>query len=105
MIAEAGSRHRELAATPHATTADPGPAALFGISVYQRGALTLHALRMEVGDDPFFEILRTWADRYAYGNATTNDFIALAEEVAGRDLDPLFDAWLKSETLPDLPRT
>ncbi|MBN1965172.1 MAG: M1 family peptidase, partial [Anaerolineae bacterium] len=75
---------------------------LFNGGVYYRGALTLHALRLEVGDEAFFSILRTYADRYKYGNATTDDFIALAEEVSGRDLGSLFDAWLHDPDLPPL---
>ena len=49
---------------------------LFNGGVYVRGGLTLHALRLEVGDEVFFDILKTYAERYKYGNATTEDFIA-----------------------------
>ncbi len=77
---------------------------LFNNGVYLRGALTLHALRLTVGDDAFFAILRTYYDRYAYGNASTADFIAVAEEVSGMDLGDLFDQWLYRPTLPDLPQ-
>lgn len=73
---------------------------LFGAQVYQRGGLTLHALRREVGDDIFFEILMTWNERFGGGNATTADFEALVEELSGTDLGPLFDEWIRSEELP-----
>jgi aminopeptidase N len=82
---------------------DPGPDQLFAASVYERGALTLHALRLTVGDDAFFEILRTWTSEFADGNATTDDFIVLAERVSGESLDELFAAWLYQEELPALP--
>jgi aminopeptidase N len=86
---------------------DPGIDELFGTSVYQRGALTLHALRLAVGDDLFFEIVREWVFRYEHGNATTEDFISLALEKAGHlpgvDLAALLDAWLFDEDLPELP--
>ena len=85
----------------------PGADHLFGVSVYQRGALTLHALRLTVGDDSFFRILRTWTDRYKYGNADTAEFIALAKEeapqVAPGVIDALFRAWLYGDRLPALP--
>ncbi|MCJ7726380.1 MAG: M1 family metallopeptidase [Acidimicrobiia bacterium] len=103
MQAEAASRYDDLSLQPHALTGDPREEALFGISVYQRGGLTLHALRAEVGDDAFFEILRTWVERYGSDDASTADFIALAEEIAQRDLGDLFDAWLFSAELPPLP--
>jgi aminopeptidase N len=85
---------------------DPGPEQLFGVSTYRRGALTLHALRLTVGDEIFFRILRGWASRHQYGNATTQDFITLAEEMAGdagADLDELFDEWLYGGGVPELP--
>jgi aminopeptidase N len=103
MQAEAASRYDDLARRPHALTGDPQREALFGISVYQRGALTLHALRAEVGNEMFFEILRTWTERFAYRTATTGDFISLSEELSGTDLGALFDAWLFSAELPPLP--
>ena len=40
--------------------ADPGPDLMFDDRVYKRGALTLHALRLTVGDDAFFALLRDW---------------------------------------------
>ena len=50
---------------------DPGIPDLFDGAVYVRGAMTLQALRNEVGDPDFFRILRTWAARKAGGNGTT----------------------------------
>jgi aminopeptidase N len=82
-------------------TADPGVGGLFSPATYDRGAWTLHALRLEVGDEAFFEILRTYYDRHKNGNASTADFIAVAEEVAGRDLTEFFDAWLYDTELPE----
>ena len=32
---------------------------------------------------------------YKYGVATGEDFLAIAEEVAGRELNPLYDAWIR----------
>jgi aminopeptidase N len=83
---------------------DPGADRLFSGAVYQRGALALHALRLEVGDEDFENILKTYAERFAYGNAATADFIAVAEEVSGSDLEAFFEAWLYSPELPDLPQ-
>jgi aminopeptidase N len=70
----------EVPAPDVALTGDPGPDQLFSYPfVYQRGALAVHALRVEVGDDAFFAILRGWTARYRNGNATVEDFAALAE--------------------------
>jgi aminopeptidase N len=83
------------------TIGDPGPDALFDIAVYNRGAMTLHALRLEVGDDDFFEILRRWTRSQAGGNVTTDEFIRLAERVSGQDLDAFFRAWLFTPARPE----
>jgi len=82
---------------------DPGAVGLFDSSVYLRGGLTLHALGVEVGEDVLFEILTEWVARYEGEAASTDDFIAVAEEVSGQQLDDLFDAWLYTEELPDFP--
>ena len=76
---------------------------LYGISVFWRGALVVDALRREVGDELFFDILRTYLQRYAHSSATTEDFIAAAEDVSGQDLSALFDAWLYSDKMPVEP--
>jgi len=82
--------------------ADPGPLGLFLNPIYDRGAATLHALRVEIGDDAFFELAQTWVERFGGGTASTADFIALAEEVSGQDLETFFDAWLYT---PEKPTT
>lgn len=83
---------------------DPGRDDLFGLGVYDRGAMTLHALRLQIGDEAFFDVLRTYAQRFAHSNASTADFIAVAEEVSGQDLGAFFDAWVYSTALPDIPQ-
>jgi aminopeptidase N len=70
------------------------PDDLFNQSVYTRGGMTLHALRKAIGDETFFTLLRAWTSEHRYGNVTTEQFIDLAERLSGKDLDPLFDAWL-----------
>jgi aminopeptidase N len=72
-------------------------------TIYDQGALALYALRQEVGPAMFRAVETTWLDRYADGNASTDDFIALASEVAGRDLSGFLADWLRSDTLPPMP--
>lgn len=84
-------------------TADPGRSGIFSRAVYKRGALTVHALRLTVGDDAFFRILKTWTAEKRNGNATTADLIALAERVSGKSLRPFFDAWLSGTMPPPVP--
>lgn len=96
--AAAAARSTELDLPP----ADPGAEALFDLSVYDRGALTLHVLRDAIGDEQFFALARTWIARYEGSSASTADFESLAAEVSGEDLTPLFEAWLHTEGLPVL---
>ena len=81
---------------------DPGVEHLFDNPVYYRGAMTLQVLRNEVGDDAFWEIVRQWAAGKSGGNGTTPEFIALAEQVSGQQLDALFEAWLFTAGKPAL---
>jgi aminopeptidase N len=84
---------------------DPGPDEIFGLHVYYRGAMTLHQLRLAVGDADFFEILERWAKKRKGDNVTTDELIALAEKVSGEDLDDLFETWLFSVGRPELPES
>ena len=89
-----------------AGTPPPGVAqedSLFSISVYERGAWVLHALRLKIGDDLFWEFLRTYYARFKDGAVTTADFIATANEVSGEDLTEFLNTWLYDETMPPIP--
>lgn len=80
--------------------ADPGPRQMFDDRVYKRGALTLHALRGQLGDDKFFALLKDWTTRYRHGTATTDDFTGLAANYSDESLRPMWDAWLYSTEVP-----
>lgn len=82
---------------------NPSRTNLYTDTIYNRSAMTFHALRLLVGDEVFFQILRTYTERYKYGNAGTADFIALAEEVSGEELGEFFDGWLYAAPIPDIP--
>ena len=76
---------------------------LFGPSVYLRGAMTLHALRLHAGDETFFEILRAHYERSAGGTTNTEEFLGIVDEFAGSEAVDLVESWLYDETVPDLP--
>lgn len=96
---EAMVREEQGRRTPPAIIS--GPDDLFGAPLYDE--FTLIALRDHVGDDVFFDILRTWVERYGGGNATTADFLALVDEIAGPGARELVELWLYSTSLPPLP--
>jgi len=81
--------------------ADPGgPATMFAGSLYERGAMTLQALRVKLGDGTFFPMLRAWHAAKKYGNATVEDFTGFASTYTGRDLSAFFQAWLYADAKP-----
>ncbi len=71
-----------------------------GNRVYAKGGIVLHMLRGIVGDDAFRRILQTYvADpAFRYGNADTDDFRRVAEQVSGRDLGVFFRQWVTEGT-------
>lgn len=81
---------------------DPRPTDIFSQNVNLRGALTLHALRLRVGDEVFFEILRTYSEDFRYSNATSLDFFNIAEDISQEKLEDLFEAWLYQQKIPDI---
>ncbi|NUS76038.1 MAG: M1 family metallopeptidase [Streptomyces sp.] len=84
------------------TVGDPQRDTMFASAVYQRGAMTLQMLRERIGDAAFFKLLPAWTKIHRYGNANTADFIRLAEQVSGRQLDDLFQTWLFTTGKPTL---
>jgi aminopeptidase N len=76
------------------------PADLFSEGVYQRGRMTLEALRQRVGNSAFDTILRRWATEHRYGTVRTAQFVRLSEQVSGQDLDAFFRAWLEVPAKP-----
>ncbi len=62
---------------------------------YFKGASVLHMLRRIVGDETFFQILKQYLNSvHAYGNACTEDFQSVAENVSGLSLDYFFKQWI-----------
>ncbi|WP_412521103.1 M1 family metallopeptidase [Actinomadura madurae] len=79
---------------------DPGRKQMFGRSVYDRGGMTLVALRGRVGEDTFYKILRTWTKEHRHSSGTTKQFIETANRVSGKKLDAFFDDWLYQKGRP-----
>jgi aminopeptidase N len=82
---------------------DPESAGAFSAAVYEGGALALHALRLTVGDEVFFRIVRRWVSTYDGRSAGTGDLVAIASDEAGKDLGPFFEQWLDQAPQPALP--
>lgn len=88
---------------------DPGPKDMFDDRLYKRGALTVHALRLLLGDDLFFELIHRWTTRNRHSVVDTVDFRAQANRLCRENgittshLDTLFEVWLYRSALPAFP--
>ena len=61
---------------------------------YNKGASTLHQLRILIGDDAFRRGVHDYLVEHSYGNATLDDFIGALSTSSGRDLKPWAQEWL-----------
>ncbi|MDO5701245.1 MAG: aminopeptidase N [Bowdeniella nasicola] len=66
---------------------------------YAKGAAVLRALVAYVGREAFFAGVRTYFDRYAYGNTELADFLTELERASGRDLTAWSRVWLQEAGL------
>ncbi|MFN3597808.1 MAG: M1 family aminopeptidase [Rubricoccaceae bacterium] len=71
-----------------------------GARVYSKGALVVHMLRRELGDEAFRAALHAYTNDPAtrYGTAVTDDLRRAAEAVSGRDLGRFFAQWVTEGT-------
>ncbi|MFI5831766.1 M1 family metallopeptidase [Streptomyces sp. NPDC051578] len=76
---------------------------LFRPVVYDGSALILYALRQEIGAAAFDRVERRWVAEHADSTAGTADFVRLASQEAGRDLEPFLKPWLYGATTPPMP--
>lgn len=79
---------------------DPPQGHLFCRIEYDKAAWVLHMLRFVVGSDNFWEILKKYAQDYAYSTASTEDFQGVCEEVYGVELSWFFDQWIYQAGCP-----
>jgi len=63
---------------------------------YAKGASVLKQLVAYVGQDAFFEGVRAYFKRHAWGNTRLSDLLGALEEASGRDLKTWSKAWLET---------
>jgi aminopeptidase N len=75
---------------------------LLNANSYQKGGWVLHMLRRQVGDALFQQILQTYYRSFRCGNADTQDFQKVVEEISGKQLGPYFNQWLYRPGFPKI---
>lgn len=78
-------------------------ASLYGYQTYDRSAQFWAALRVAIGDDAFFDVVKQWQIRHAGTSTTGADLLALAEELSGRDLQAFYRDWILDADKPAWP--
>ncbi len=82
---------------------DPPAGELFNWGIiYNKGAWVLHMLRHVVGDENFWEILKSYYTTYRYSNASMPEFKSVCESVSGMNLYWFFDEWIYNKGYPNL---
>lgn len=84
------------------TPGDPGAENVFHDAVYDRGAMTMQALRNVIGDQALLNTVHAWVARKAHSTATIEGFIATAEQQSGQQLDEFFNTWLFTPGKPPM---
>jgi len=68
---------------------------------YNKGAMVLHMLRRKINNDKvFFSIFQAYLEKFAYKNATADDFKNVAEQVSGLNLGEFFQQWYYGNGFP-----
>ncbi len=62
--------------------------------VYAKGPLFFDVVRQRMGDDKFFQFLKTYYSTYEYKVAHPEDMLKTMNEVSGQDLTALFNQWV-----------
>ncbi|WP_079177957.1 M1 family metallopeptidase [Streptomyces mangrovisoli] len=96
--------HRKLSSQPQdLRLADPGRKSMFDDRLYERGGVTVHAIRCALGDEAFFRMLQSWTRLHRGGTVTTPTFVSHVARFANDSVEDLFAAWVYSAALPPLP--
>jgi aminopeptidase N len=89
-LSEAAGRYRR----PVVCQDYKAPIDVFDRHLYEKGGLTLHALRLELGEQVFWRGVRGYLERHAHGEVETRDLMRAMEEVSGRSLEQFFEQLL-----------
>jgi hypothetical protein len=83
--------------------AQTDPSTLFSPGTAARGAQFWAALRVAIGDDAFFELVRQWPVANAGQSRTGDQLKALATRLSGRDLGTFWSDWVLEPGKPAWP--
>ncbi|MGH7629337.1 MAG: M1 family metallopeptidase, partial [Gemmatimonadales bacterium] len=71
-------------------------------NIYAKGSLVLVMLQRTLGPERFRASMHRFLSRYAFGNASSDDFRRAIADVTGEDLGWFFDQWVYQAGHPEL---
>lgn len=78
-------------------------AMLYDFQTYDRGAQFWAALKIAIGNDDFFAVIKEWQARFGGQSRAGADLKALAEEISGADLTAFWTDWILEADKPAWP--
>jgi len=69
--------------------------------VLYKGAYVYHMLRTTMGDEKFFNLIKSYYSTFKGQNASIDDFEALTNKVAGSNLRGFYGLWIDSTGVPE----
>jgi aminopeptidase N len=69
--------------------------------VFYKGAYVYHMLRTTLGDDKFFNLIKSYYATYKGQNAGIDDFESLTNKVSGSNLRGFYGLWIDSTGVPE----
>jgi aminopeptidase N len=97
-LALAFEQEASIARAPAALN-DQSPA--YRSVIYYKGAYVYHMLRGTIGDDKFFNLLKSYYSTYKGQNASIDNFEALADKITGSSMRGFFGLWIDSTGVPE----
>lgn len=73
----------------------------YASNVYLRAARVLSGIEEVVGEEKMLEILRTYFQRYRFAHPSTADFLAVVNEVSGKNFNDFFNRFVFSDGMAD----
>jgi aminopeptidase N len=77
-------------------------ASLYGAIIYQKAPIVMRQLERLTGEAAFQEAVRRYLDRYAFGNASWTDLVALLDEATPLDVPTWSRVWIEEPGRPTI---
>jgi aminopeptidase N len=99
--------HDTMAVTkrPVIDTEETNYLALLNRNSYEKGGFVLHMLRLQVGENAFFDALRAYYAKHRHNTAVTSDLQVEMEAASKQKLGWFFDQWLRRPGYPVISST